>query len=43
MGVLSKLAQLGFWVDSEGDLFPIATSKNKERSLVNMSRFHLDK
>lgn len=43
MGLLSKLVQLGFEVDSEGDLFPIASSKNKERSLVNMSRFHLDR
>lgn len=43
MGLLSKLAQLGFEVDSEGDLSLIAMSKNKERSLVNMSRFHLDK
>lgn len=28
MGLLSKLAQLGFEVDSEGDLSPIATSQN---------------
>ena len=43
MGLLSKLAQLGFEVDSEGHLSPIAMSKNRERSLVNMSRFHLDR